>query len=107
MNKRNTTTALLYILPAFIVILVFHLIPTIYAWFISLYDWDNLSAKTFVGLANYSELLRDGDFWKSLFNTFYLFFLHFSPMDLISKIYKYIAFIIIYGKITNCQQILP
>ncbi|MEI7905000.1 MAG: sugar ABC transporter permease, partial [Candidatus Firestonebacteria bacterium] len=85
MKKRDALTAWGFILPAFLVILVFHLIPTVYAWFISLYNWDNLSPKTFIGLANYSELLKDGDFWRSLFNTAY-FALGTIPASIIISI---------------------
>ncbi len=61
----------LYILPAFAVIVVFQLLPMVYAFFLSFFRWDmiNVSGPEFVGLKNYAILLSDGDFWLSLLNT--------------------------------------
>ncbi|HOO76513.1 MAG TPA: sugar ABC transporter permease [bacterium] len=61
----------LYILPAFVVILVFQLLPMVYAFFLSFFRWDmiNRAGPQFVGLRNYIILFQDGDFWLSLLNT--------------------------------------
>jgi len=61
----------LYILPAFAVIVVFQLLPMVYAFFLSFFRWDmiNVAGPEFVGLKNYAILLSDGDFWLSLLNT--------------------------------------
>ena len=44
--------------------------PTFNSFYISLTDWDIVSAnKNFIGLANYRELFSDKVFWKTLGNT--------------------------------------
>lgn len=55
-----------------LVYLVFTLVPVLQAAFMSLHSWDLLSLqRSFVGAANYLELLtRDAAFWSSLGNTF-------------------------------------
>ncbi len=70
-RPAETRTAVFFLLPAFAVISLFHVIPAFYAWYISFFKFDNLSPMIFTGFANYSRLLKDGMFWKSLFNTFY------------------------------------
>jgi len=72
MKHKDNLIAYIFLLPSLLVISVFHIFPTIYSWYISLFNWDLISAhKEFVGLANYGRLLTDGDFWKALFNTVY------------------------------------
>jgi len=49
----------LYVLPGLAVYVLFTLAPLLHTVYYSLFDWDGLTAKTWVGLANYSEALRD------------------------------------------------
>ena len=70
-RPAETRTAVFFLLPAFAVIFLFHVIPAFYAWYISFFKFDNLSPMIFTGLSNYARLLKDEMFWKSLFNTFY------------------------------------
>jgi multiple sugar transport system permease protein len=65
---RETFTAYAYLLPATLVLLTFHFLPIFYAFFISLNKWGILQER-FVGLANYINLLKDADFWQSLYVT--------------------------------------
>ena len=49
----------LYVLPGLLVYLLFTLAPLLHTVYYSLFSWDGLTAKTWVGLANYSEAIRD------------------------------------------------
>ncbi len=49
----------LYVLPAFLVYAVFALYPLLRAVHLSLFEWDGLTVGTWVGLANYGEVLAD------------------------------------------------
>ncbi len=62
----------LYILPAAIIIIAFRLIPIILSFILSFFKWTIKGPEKFIGLINYSQLLRDPGFWQSLTNTFYL-----------------------------------
>jgi lactose/L-arabinose transport system permease protein len=73
--------AYLFISPFFILFAVFMLFPFVYSFWISLHNWDGISIPTFVGLANYRDLLRDELFWKSLYNTVYILVLNI-PLQL-------------------------
>ncbi len=61
-------TAYLFILPAFIVIGVFHILPVFYAAYISL-NHGPINRFTFVGLDNYARALGGSEFWGSLATT--------------------------------------
>ena len=49
----------LYVLPGLAFYLLFTLAPLLHTVYYSLFDWDGLTEKTWVGLDNYSEALRD------------------------------------------------
>ena len=49
----------LYVLPGFLVYAVFALYPLLKAVYLSLFQWDGLTLGTWVGLANYIEVLTD------------------------------------------------
>ena len=59
----------LFILPFFILFLVFQLIPTVWTFYISLTKWRGIGAPEFVGLDNFRKMLIDGMFWEALWNT--------------------------------------
>src|SRR2546428_11100295 len=56
--------------PTLAVLLALVLLPSLYVIGLSLFSW-NLIANSpqFVGLRNYDELLRDGQWWQSLIQT--------------------------------------
>jgi raffinose/stachyose/melibiose transport system permease protein len=51
--------AYLYILPAYVVFVLFMLVPLVRAANISLYEWNGLTASTWVGFENYREIIAD------------------------------------------------
>jgi multiple sugar transport system permease protein len=62
--------------PALMVLAVFFVVPVLAAFVMSLTDFDlyaltDLDNLRFIGFKNYSDLLREPLFWKSLGNTFY------------------------------------
>jgi len=69
MSRLSKFTPLLYILPAFAVILVFLILPMFYALYLSLFRWDMVAPSQFVGLRNYLILIQDAEFLLSLLNT--------------------------------------
>ncbi|MBU2699998.1 multiple sugar transport system permease protein [Sporomusaceae bacterium BoRhaA] len=63
-------TALLFILPVLIPLVLFWLWPMTYSLYISFTDWDYMSPEyRFVGLSNYGHLLHNTDFLAALKNT--------------------------------------
>lgn len=69
--KDETATALLWMTPAALLILVFQILPMFYAFGLSLFQWDMVTPAEFIGLRNYAVLLTEPDFWKSVAVTFY------------------------------------
>lgn len=69
LSKRYEWSAFLYILPAFVVLGVFHIYPVFNAIFISL-NKGPINKFTFIGIANYVRALGSPDFWHSLATTF-------------------------------------
>jgi cellobiose transport system permease protein len=64
----------LYVAPFFLLFIGFGLFPILYTGYVSLTDRDLLrpGAETYIGLANFRELVGDDYFWNSVKNTFVL-----------------------------------
>lgn len=68
---NNTTfMGIVFILPAFIGILIFIIIPVIFSFGLSFVKWDLLNKPEFIGLKNYWNIFTEPMFWKILLNTF-------------------------------------
>ncbi len=61
-------------MPAVVIFSVFYIIPFIWVFKLSLFEWDGISfTKTFVGLANFKEIfLQDKSWWQSMWNASYI-----------------------------------
>ncbi len=68
LRKNRGYQGLLFILPAFILLCVFCLYPTIMAFVNSFTDWDGGSHAEFIWFENYKRVFTDRLFWKSLLN---------------------------------------
>lgn len=80
LKKRRARYAYLYLLPFFIVFLIFKLYPIIYTFVLSFCDMDVLSGDlTFVKLANYKRLLSSPYFFRSIGNTLLIWIMSIVP----------------------------
>jgi raffinose/stachyose/melibiose transport system permease protein len=59
----------LYVLPGLAFYVLFTLAPLLHTVYYSLFSWDGLTEKTWVGLANYGEALRDDVLRSAFANT--------------------------------------
>ncbi len=64
----STGQAYLYVLPAFLILGIFAYAPAAFVFYMSLFKWSflNYGTQPFIGLDNYSYLLRDPSFWQAL-----------------------------------------
>lgn len=68
--KVRKSVIVLFLAPAALVYLAFILIPTVWAFYYSVFDWTGFtSSMKFVGLNNYIQLMNDHLFWASLGRT--------------------------------------
>lgn len=70
-NRINNEGLVSYLMiaPEMILMLIFIFIPILYAFYISLFDWNALGTKSFVGISNYLKMLKDSTFKNSLIVT--------------------------------------
>ncbi|UYO07248.1 carbohydrate ABC transporter permease [Paenibacillus sp. PSB04] len=70
--QRNLFIAT-FIIPTFLFFCVFTVYPVLQAMYYSLYDWSGSSDnKTFIGLDNFKEMLRDPIIWIGMGNDYFL-----------------------------------
>ncbi|MED5017156.1 sugar ABC transporter permease [Paenibacillus chibensis] len=68
-DTRGWAAGILMVLPYTICFVLFSLIPILYGFRVSFYDWALLGDKVFVGLGNYVQLFSDEEFRSNLLNT--------------------------------------
>ncbi|AFH48899.1 ABC-type sugar transport system permease subunit [Ignavibacterium album JCM 16511] len=86
MKSNSLKIVFFFLTPAIGAIFIFFFIPVIAAFIISFTDFDiytlgDISTLRFIGLDNYSKLLKDELFWTALKNTFY-FVLVAGPLSI-------------------------
>ena len=66
---RRRITGFLFVLPSVLFMLMFFIFPLIMTVWMSLHNWPLLGKPKFIGLANYANMMQDGQFWSSLIFT--------------------------------------
>ncbi|MGI6017697.1 MAG: carbohydrate ABC transporter permease [Marvinbryantia sp.] len=66
---KKDNVGYLFIAPFFIAFIIFNLYPILYTLRLSFYRWDGFSEAVGVGISNYTKVLTDVVFWKSVANT--------------------------------------
>jgi multiple sugar transport system permease protein len=74
-----------FLFPSLIGLLVFLVIPMLSSLALTFYEWDPLLPThfTFLGLDNYSTLIRDSDFWAALGHTLF-FIVGYIPLVMVT-----------------------
>lgn len=72
MKTKWKISPYLYLLPALVIVAAFRLIPIVMSFVLSFYDWSLSGTGSFIGLANYTAMIKDPVFWQSMGNTFWL-----------------------------------
>lgn len=70
--RRNFTLAMLFISPWVIGFFIFTLYPMLASLFYSFTEYHFRGPEEWIGLANYTNLIQDKLFWKSMANTLYM-----------------------------------
>lgn len=70
-NRKFTEqfTAYVFLLPFLIFYILFTFYPLIQGFVISFFNWGITGSKEFIGLENYTGLMRDASYWSSLNHT--------------------------------------
>ncbi|TDX79456.1 carbohydrate ABC transporter membrane protein 1 (CUT1 family) [Rathayibacter sp. PhB151] len=69
LGTKDARTGLLMILPALVLVVVFVVVPLIFAVVISVTDWPLVGTVGFVGFDNYATAFSDTTFWASVLYT--------------------------------------
>ncbi|MBU9714313.1 carbohydrate ABC transporter permease [Evansella tamaricis] len=89
---------ILYILPAFLLLIVLVYVPIVLTGYYGLTRWDGIGEREFIGLANYTRLMSDGMFWRSAYHSFLL-----AVFSLLSLIGYLIISMVLAGKIKGAD----
>lgn len=68
-QRRTNIAAFVFLIPAFIILIVFIFYPIIDTFRISMFDWNGISSDMdFIGLGNWKKLINDKSFWYAFRN---------------------------------------
>lgn len=79
-----------FIAPFFIIFTIFGLYPILYSLYISFTNFDGITTPDFVGIGNYVAVLQDPLFYKTLFNTLFIWGVSVVPQLTISLVLAFI-----------------
>lgn len=66
-EARSWPTAVVFLLPAIVILGTFSVYPALYSLYLSFFKWNGFSPqRDFVGLGNYQQLVTSTEFWNSL-----------------------------------------
>lgn len=83
-KRKEHIVAYAFILPDLIGLAVFVVIPIIYAFYISFFEWDFINEKVFVGAANYIRMWKDTSWWNAMLRTLKLTVLYVPSLFCLS-----------------------
>ena len=96
-SHRIDWSGYLFILPAFVVLGIFHIFPVFYAFYTSL-NKGAINKFQFVGLDNYTRALGSSEFWSSLGTTFIYTLMTIPITILLGLFFAYLLFNVKRGK---------
>jgi cellobiose transport system permease protein len=70
--------------PFFVLFAIFGAFPVLFSIWLSFHSWDGIGQMKWVGLQQYSYLLTDPSFWKSITNTLIIWVISTVPMLLLA-----------------------
>lgn len=90
-QRRIDLEALLFLSPFLILYLIFSIFPIFKGFQMSLHKWTLIRKMEFLGLENYTTMLKDGKFWESVWNTTYFVILSTPTMIVFALLLAVIA----------------
>ncbi|MEU0095892.1 sugar ABC transporter permease [Kribbella sp. NPDC006257] len=72
--------------PFFILFAIFGAFPVLFSIWLSFHSWDGIGQMKWVGLEQYSYLLTDPSFWKSITNTLVIWVISTVPMLMLALV---------------------
>ncbi len=95
-GRTGLHIAIPYLLPSIIGAVLFSLLPILISFFLSLTDWTGMTPVSltngfftfvkdnFYGMGNYLDILKDGEFWRTISHNFYFIILYLPLMLVLS-----------------------
>jgi multiple sugar transport system permease protein/raffinose/stachyose/melibiose transport system permease protein len=104
-RNRKTVIGAAFVAPAFLVILIFFLIPALMSFRFSFTDWNGINLKyKYVGLDNFYYVIKSPEFTQLIKNTIFLIVLYVPVLNIISLLLAVVVYDI--GKLANVYKVI-
>lgn len=102
---EKSVSAMLFVLPALVLVLVFLVFPTIQSFRYSFTNWNGVSTSyDFVGWDNFKSVMASSEFKTLFLNTFYLIILYVPVLNILAMLFAVIIYDI--GKLANVYKVV-
>nr|WP_226658964.1 sugar ABC transporter permease [Pseudalkalibacillus hwajinpoensis] len=88
-KKKDMISGYLYVAPFFIVFGIIGLYPALFSIVLAFQEWNGLGEMEYVGLSNFTVVLQDPLFWKSLYNTIIIGLMGTAPQLIVGIVLAY------------------
>ncbi|MFZ0370582.1 MAG: sugar ABC transporter permease [Halobacillus sp.] len=88
-SKKDMLSGYLYVAPFFIIFGIIGLYPAIFSIYLAFQKWSGFGEMEYVGMQNFTLVLQDPLFWKSLYNTLIIGVMGTAPQLLVGIILAY------------------
>ncbi|TKD72252.1 sugar ABC transporter permease [Pseudalkalibacillus hwajinpoensis] len=88
-KTKDMISGYLYVAPFFIVFGIIGLYPAAFSIVLAFQEWNGLGEMEFVGLSNFTVVLQDPLFWKSLYNTIIIGLMGTAPQLIVGIVLAY------------------
>lgn len=93
-HKRLTSqekAAYVFISPFYILFIIFGLVPILFSFVLAFSQWDGIGNFEYIGLANFQRMIRDANFWRSIWNTLVIWVISTVPQLSIALLVAYVT----------------
>lgn len=105
-RNRKTLAAVTFVLPAFLVILIFFIYPSIMSFKFSFTNWNGINAKyNFVGFNNFLYIFKTPQFKQLIYNTIFLIIVYVPILNILALLFAIFIFDI-GGKMSNFYKVV-
>jgi ABC-type sugar transport system permease subunit len=105
-SRRRVLIGSLFVLPAFLIVFIFLILPVFLSLFYSLTNWDGISSEySFIGFRNFINVIKDPIFLQLLYNTLLLAVIYIPLLNLIAFVLAVLIYDMTWGK-NLCKAIL-
>ena len=100
-KKQYRIAPYLFISPFYILFAIFMVYPICFGIYLSLHEWSGIGEMAYVGLENYLNLFKDGDFYLAFSNTLW----YMGASLIVNLVFSLILAVLLNSALVKCKKL--